>query len=261
MSAMTPLFQVRGLCKAFAGVPAVDDLSVDIEDGSIVGLVGPNGSGKSTTIDCLTRFQTADAGAWSLAGTDLSATSRYRIAHAGVTRTFQAVQAYGRLSVLENLCVACQEFDSVGWIDSIFGTSRLRAAEAEILDRAHALLEIVGLAHMTDAPVQILSYGQRKLLAIAGAMINAPRLTFLDEPVAGVNPSMILRINDLLKTFSGRGVTLVVVDHNMEFIMRLCNRVIVLDLGRRIADGPPSLIRTDERVLEAYIGGAAMETP
>ena len=257
---MTSLFQVKGLFKAYAGVPAVDDLSFEIEDGSIVGLVGPNGSGKSTTIDCLTRYQTADAGSWSLAGRELSAASRYRIAHAGVTRTFQAVQAYARLSVLENLCVACQEFDSVGWVGSILRTPRLRAAEAEILDRAHALLDIVGLTHMCDAPVEILSYGQRKLLAIAGAMINAPRITFLDEPVAGVNPSMILKIDDLLKTFNGRGVTLVVIDHNMEFIMRLCDRVIVLDLGCRIADGPPSLIRTDERVLEAYIGGAAMGT-
>ena len=106
---MTSLFQVKGLFKAYAGVPAVDDLSFEIEDGSIVGLVGPNGSGKSTTIDCLTRYQTADAGSWSLAGRELSTASRYRIAHAGVTRTFQAVQAYARLSVLENLCVACQE--------------------------------------------------------------------------------------------------------------------------------------------------------
>ena len=255
---MTTLFRVSGLCKAYAGVPAVEELSFEIEDGSVVGLVGPNGSGKSTTIDCLTRFQPADGGSWSIAGTELSNASRYRIAHAGVARTFQAVQAYGRLSVLENLCVACQEFDGVGWIGSVFRTPRLRAAEAAILDRAYALLDVIGLAHMADAPVQILSYGQRKLLAIAGAMINAPRIAFLDEPVAGVNPSMILKIDELLKTFNGRGVTLVVIDHNMEFIMRLCQRVIVLDLGRRIADGPPSLIRTDERVLEAYIGGAPL---
>ena len=254
---MTVRFEVRGLAKSYDGVPAVDDLSFAVEGGSIVGLVGPNGSGKSTTVDCLTRFQTADAGSWLLDGRELSTVTRYQIAHARVTRTFQAVQAYGRLSVIENLCVACQEFDSVGWVGSVFRTPRLRVAESAIRDRALGLLEIVGLTHMADAPVQFLSYGQRKLLAIAGAMITSPLITFLDEPVAGVNPSMILKINDLLKTFNGRGVTLVVIDHNMEFIMRLCDRVIVLDLGRKIADGPPSLIRNDERVLEAYMGGAA----
>ncbi len=256
---MTPFFQVEGLCKAYAGVPAVNDLSFALEEGAIVGLVGPNGSGKSTTIDCLTGFEKADSGSWFLSGHELTASRRHRIARAGVARTFQAIQAYGRLSVLENLCVACQEFDSVGWFGSLFQTPQLRAVEKATIDRAHGLLDTVGLAHLTDAPVDILSYGQRKLLAIAGAMINEPRLSFLDEPVAGVNPAMIIRIGKLLREFNARGVTQLVVDHNMDFIMGLCDRVIVLDLGNCIADGPPSLIRTNQRVLEAYIGSAQVD--
>ncbi|MBM3561309.1 MAG: ABC transporter ATP-binding protein [Alphaproteobacteria bacterium] len=253
---MTAFFAVDALAKAFAGVPAVDGLSFAIERGAIVGLVGPNGSGKSTTIDCLTGFQSADAGRWTLDGRDLAPLNRYRIAHAGVTRTFQAVQAYERLSVIDNLRAACQEYDAVGWLDSVFRTGRLRAADAEIEARARQLLEIVGLTHLIDAPVQVLSYGQRKLLAIAGAMMSSPKLVFLDEPVAGVNPTMINRIAALLRTFNERGVTLVVVDHNMEFIMRLCHRVIVLDLGRAIADGPPAIVQSDARVLDAYMGAA-----
>lgn len=253
---MTALFTVEGLTKSYAGVPAVDKLSFKVEAGEIVGLVGPNGSGKSTTVDCLTRFQMADAGSWRLNGRDLSNASRYAIAHSGVSRTFQAVQAYERLSVVDNLCAAAQEFDDVSWVEAVLGTARARAADAALRDRALAILESVGLQRMAELPVNFLSYGQRKLLSIAGAMINSPTIVFLDEPVAGVNPSMILKITDLLKSYRERGVTLVVVDHNMEFIMRFCDRVIVLDLGRKIAEGPPSLIRTDERVLEAYMGGA-----
>ncbi len=258
---MTALFEMSGLSKSYNGVPAVDDLSLEIEQGSIVGLVGPNGSGKSTTIDCITRFQAADSGTWALQGRDLSSATRYHIAHSGITRTFQAVPAYDRLSVIDNLCVASQEFDDVGWVESLIPTRRVQAAEAAVRDRARSLLETVGLTHMADMPVGFLSYGQRKLLSIASAMITTPVIAFLDEPVAGVNPTMIHRINDVLKTFSERGVTLVVIDHNMEFIMQLCDRVIVLDLGRKIADGPPSLIRNDERVLEAYMGGAAGQEP
>lgn len=254
---MTGFFEVRGLSKAYNGVPAVDQLSFSVERGEIVGLVGPNGSGKSTTVDCLTHFQPADAGAWSLEGRDLSRVSRYAIAHSGLTRTFQAVPAYDRLSVIENLMVAAQEFDGTGWFASVFRSGRARDADRALNERARNLLDIVGLEHMRDLPVEFLSYGQRKLLSIASAMITAPNIAFLDEPVAGVNPTMILKITDLLKTFNGRGVTIIVIDHNMEFIMQLCHRVVVLDLGRKIADGPPELIRTDERVLEAYMGGAA----
>ncbi len=258
---MNALFEVTDLRKSFNGVPAVDNLSFEIEQGSVVGLVGPNGSGKSTTIDCITRFQAADGGTWALDGHDLSSATRYHIAHSGVTRTFQAVPAYDGLSVIDNLCVACQEFDQVGWAESLLPTRRVHAAERAISARARDLLETVGLGHMADMPVSFLSYGQRKLLSIASAMITTPVITFLDEPVSGVNPTMIHRISDLLRTFSDRGVTLVVIDHNMEFIMQLCDRVIVLDLGRKIADGPPSLIRTNERVLEAYLGGAANQEP
>lgn len=252
---MSVLFEVNGLTKTFNGVPAVDDLSFSVEAGTIVGLVGPNGSGKSTTVDCITRFQPSNSGTWFIDGQDLSSVSRYRIAHSGITRTFQAVPAYDRLSVRDNVCVAAQEFDGLGWVKSLVPSRRTREADADLKKQAEDLLKVVGLTHMAELPVSFLSYGQRKLLSIACAMITTPVITFLDEPVAGVNPSMILKIRELLKSFNRRGVTLVVIDHNMEFIMQLCDRVVVLDLGRKIAEGPPSLIRTDEKVLEAYMGG------
>lgn len=254
---MSTYFEVSGLSKTYNGISAVEDLSFTVKKGQILGLVGPNGSGKSTTIDCLTRFQDCNGGSWKLGGTELSRMTRYGIAHAGVARTFQAVPAYDQLSVVDNLRVAAQEFDGISWLASLFPGRKARDAETALAVRADELLDLVGLSHVKELPAGFLSYGQRKLLSIACAMITEPMIAFLDEPGAGVNPTMLLKITEVLKTFNARGVTLVVVDHNMDFIMHLCDHVIVLDIGQKIADGAPSLIRTDRKVLEAYIGGAA----
>lgn len=256
---MPTFFRVRNLSKAFAGVPAVADISFSIDKGSIVGFVGPNGSGKSTTVDCLTGFQSVDNGSWSLEGEELSGLPRNTIARNGLARTFQAVQAYEQLSVTENLLVARQEFESVGFLNSIFRTAKLRDSETDLLERAADLLEVVGLTRLSDYPVEFLSYGQRKLLSMAGAMISRPKIVFLDEPVAGVNPTMVVRITELLRKFNKIGITLVIIDHNMEFIMDICKRVIVVEAGSIIADGDPSLIRTDPKVLECYLGENAFE--
>jgi branched-chain amino acid transport system ATP-binding protein len=237
----------------------VDDVSYEVEKGAIVGLIGPNGSGKSTSIDCISGFQAADGGHWSLDGVDLTGLPPHRIARAGLTRSFQTVRAYDELSLLENLLAAAQEHDGIGWLPALLHTPKVRAAEAAAEARARDLLATVGLADYVDAPAAILSYGQRKLLAIAATVMAHPKLVLLDEPVAGVNPTMVKRIEAVIRTLNEEGVTLVIVEHNVDFIMSLCRRVVVLDQGRKIADGPPSLIRNDPRVLAAYLGKSGAE--
>ena len=248
------LLEVRGLGKSYRGIPAVADLSFDVPDASITGLIGPNGSGKSTTIDCLSGFQRPDGGEWSLDGQPLHRLALHEVAKAGLTRTFQAVRVYEEMSLTDNLLVAAGAFDGTGWIDQLLRNQRWRAAEAEAAARAHKLIELVGLTAHADSPARVLSYGQRKLLQISAAMMARPRLIMLDEPVAGVNPTMIRRIEEVIRKLRDEGTTFVIVEHNVDFIVSLCDRVIVLDLGRKLAEGPPAIIREDQRVLAAYIG-------
>ncbi|HEX3538180.1 MAG TPA: ABC transporter ATP-binding protein [Stellaceae bacterium] len=252
-----PLFEVRGLGKHYFGVTAVAELSFAVPEGEIVGLIGPNGSGKSTTIDCVSGFQPADSGRWFLAGAELTGRKPHTHAAAGLVRTFQTVRAYDRLSLADNLAVAAQAHDGVGWWAALRASPALRRAERATAERAGELLEIVGLAEYAEAPAAILSYGQRKLLAIAAAMMTRPRLVVLDEPVAGVNPTMIRRIEAAIRRLNADGAALLIVEHNVGFIMNLCGSVIVLEQGRKIAEGPPGLIREDRRVLAAYLGAEA----
>jgi branched-chain amino acid transport system ATP-binding protein len=259
MSTGQPLLEVRGLTKHYFGLTAVDSLSYQVQAGSIVGLIGPNGSGKSTSIDCISGFQKADAGEWFLDGQPLTGLPPHRIARAGLTRTFQTVRAYDELSLLENLCVAAQESDGASWLASLRRSSDVREKEAKAAQRGRALLETVGLSQYAAAPAAILSYGQRKLLAIAASMMAHPRIVVLDEPVAGVNPTMVRRIEKVIQQLNAEGVTLVIVEHNVDFIMNLCQRVVVLESGQKIADGPPGLIRSDPRVLAAYLGKSGAE--
>ena len=257
---MSALLEVQDLAKSFAGVRAVDGVSLAVEAGSMTGLIGPNGSGKSTTIDCISGFQALDGGSVTLAGRDVTAMPAHAIARAGLMRTFQAVQLYDRLSVLDNLAIAAQQLDPAGFVDELFRTRRYRAAVAAAEQRARELLDLVGLCAHAGSEAGVLSYGQKKLVALVAALMPRPKIVVLDEPVAGVNPTRIREVAAILRRLNAAGATFLIVEHNVEFIGEVCDKLIVLDQGRKIAEGPAHVIRDDPRVVEAYLG-IAPEAP
>lgn len=251
---MSAVLEASGLVKAYAGVHALDGVSFSVEQGSITGLIGPNGSGKSTAIDCLSGFQKLDAGRVILAGVDITGRPAHQIARAGLMRTFQTVRVYERLSLSDNLAIATQQFDDATWIDEFLRTKRYRRTVEASETRARALVELIGLEKYYAAETGILSYGQKKLVALAAALMPHPRLVVLDEPVAGVNPSRIREIEVALQQLNRAGETFLIVEHNVDFITTLCHRVIVLEQGRKLTEGTAAEIHKDPRVLEAYLG-------
>ena len=251
---MSPVLEIIDLRKAYAGVHALDGVSFAVEAGSITGLIGPNGSGKSTAIDCISGFQKRDGGRIVLAGTDISGKPAHHIARAGLMRTFQTVRIYERLSLRDNLAIAAQQFDPATWVDEFLRTKRYRDAVDKADGRARALVELIGLKRYYEIETGILSYGQKKLVALAAALMPHPKIVVLDEPVAGVNPSRIREIETALAQLNQAGETFLIVEHNVEFITNLCHRVIVLDQGKKLAEGTAREIHTDSRVLEAYLG-------
>jgi len=251
---MSAILGVTDLRKAYSGVRALDGVSFDVEAGSITGLIGPNGSGKSTAIDCISGFQKLDGGKVVLAGNDITGKVAHHIARAGLMRTFQTVRIYERLSLRDNLAIAAQQFDAANWVDEFFRTRRYRDAVDASEKRALELVGLIGLQKYYEIETGILSYGQKKLVALAAALMPHPKIVVLDEPVAGVNPSRIREIEVALQQLNGAGETFLIVEHNVEFITNLCHQVIVLEQGRKLAEGTAAEIHKDSRVLEAYLG-------
>ena len=248
------LLEVDGLVKHFLGVTAVDRVDLAVEPGELVSLIGPNGSGKTTLFNCVTGYLAADGGRIRFRGRDLTSAPPHRVARLGVARTFQQVSVFPRLSALDNLLAFVQQHQEEHLLARLVRTRRLRRLEAEAVERARRLLDLVGLAAKADAAAGSLSYGQRKLLAFAGALMPDPDLLLLDEPAAAVNPTMINQMKEHILTLHRQGKTVLLVEHNMDVVMDISQRVVVLDHGQKIAEGPPEAIRRDPRVIEAYFG-------
>ena len=247
---MTALLEVDNVSRAFGGLVALDGCSLRVQEGQIAGLIGPNGSGKTTLFNVVTGYVRPDAGKVRLLGVDVTAASPARVFGLGLGRTFQLTRIFARLSVLENMLVATQRRE--GWLRSVVKGQSSPAERA----RAMELLEFVGLQRLARSPAGILSYGQRKLLELAYVLVADPVIVLLDEPAGGVNPSLIKMIADRIRALNAEGKTFLVVEHNMELVMNLCDQVTVMSQGTVIVSGTPDVIRKDPRVLDAYLGGS-----
>jgi ABC-type branched-subunit amino acid transport system ATPase component len=249
-----PLLEVHGLVKRFLGVTALDGVDFSIEPGELVSLIGPNGSGKTTLFNCVTGYLTPDHGRVLFRARDVTRAAPHQVARLGLGRTFQQVSVFGRLTALENLLVFLQQHQEEQLVARLLRTPRLRRLEGQAIERARMLLDLVGLGERAEAPAASLSYGQRKLLAFAAALMSDPDLLLLDEPAAAVNPTMINQMKNHIVALHRQGKTVLLVEHNMDVVMDISRRIVVLDHGQKIAEGPPEVIRRDPRVIEAYFG-------
>jgi len=246
------VLRTSGLTVTFGGLHAVHDVDLEVADGEFVGLIGPNGAGKTTLIDAVTGFVPLSAGSVHFAGDDVTDLPPAERARRGLVRTFQSLELFEDLSVVDNLRVAATP---AKWWDPLADAVRPRRGNERSEQVAWAL-EVVGLADAAAAKPGDLSHGQRKLVAVARALAGRPRLVLLDEPAAGLDTEETLALGEHLRTLPEHGVSVLLIDHDMGLVLGICDRVVVLDVGAVIADGTPDHIRGDEQVVEAYLGAA-----
>jgi branched-chain amino acid transport system ATP-binding protein len=254
----TPILRVENLVKRYGGLVAVDGASFEVRRRSITGLIGPNGAGKTTTFDIIAGAQPPSAGKIIFEGRDITGLPTHELFHLGIVRSFQIPREYARLTVIENLMVvpAAQPGESV-WA-TWFTPARVTAREREVVEQAEEALEFLGLMHLRDELAGNLSGGQKKLLELGRAMMADPKLVLLDEPGAGVNPTLMNKIVEMIRALNAeRGYTFCIIEHDMDLIARLCDPVIVMAEGRVLTEGPFARVADDPRVIDAYFGGAA----
>ena len=248
------ILEIKNITKNFGGISALTDVSFSINKGEIFGLIGPNGAGKTTMFNMITNMFAPTSGEIIFDGEQITGIKPYQITDKGICRTFQNIRLFPQMNVLENIMVGGHSRTRSGVLKSVLRTKSQRNEETKLREFARDLMELVGLSNYDEVIAENLSYGQQRRLEIARALASNPKLLLLDEPAAGMNETETESLFDLIKKVQARGVTVLIIEHDMPLVMKLCDRITVLNFGKKLAEGTPEEIQNNQTVIEAYLG-------